>query len=49
MCGSQGFIQEFVLEGGNFVSDEQWVCEVHLPRGGGRGVWGSSPRNVLKK
>ena len=30
----QGFIQEFVLGGGNFVSDEQWTCEACLPRGG---------------
>ena len=32
----QGFIQEFVLGGGNFVSGEQWACEACLPRG----VWG---------
>ena len=41
----QGFIQEFVLGGGNFVSGEQWACEARLPRG----VWGSSPRNFLRK
>ena len=31
----QGFIQEFVLGGGNFVSGEQWACEARLPRGSG--------------
>ena len=41
----QGFIQEFVLEGGNFVSGEQWACEACLPRGG----LGVPPRIFLRK
>ena len=40
----QGFIQEFVLGGGKFVSasGEQWACEARLPRG----AWGS-PQNFF--
>ena len=30
----QGFIQEFVLGGGYFVSGVQWACEACPPRGG---------------
>ena len=37
----QGFIQEFVLGGGNFVSGEQWACE--------GGVWRSSTIKCLRK
>ena len=42
---AQGFIQEFVLGGGNFVSDEQWACEACLPRGG----LGVLPQNFFEK
>ena len=41
----QGFIQEFVLGGGNLVSGEQWACEACPPRGG----LGVLPQNFLEK
>ena len=41
----QGFIQEFVLGGGNFVSGEQWACLARPPRGG----LGVLPQKIFEK